>query len=158
MASGALEALMSRPDLPWIRSAVGMGSVFEAVVTRSHPSRGLVELAFDGGTLLASDRTLSVGAAVRLRIPAREVILASQPPEGLSLHNVLQGTVTAVHTESGFEHPIVQLAVGTLRLLAEITSDAVTRLKIAPGVPLYALVKSVSVEVVRGQSPQAPAE
>jgi len=39
-----------------------------------------------------------------------------------------------------------------LLLLAEITADAVTRLGIRPGVPLYALVKSVSIDVVRGQS------
>ena len=155
VASGALDTLMSRPDLHWIRTAAGLGSVFDAVVTRSHPSRALVELAFDGGTLLASDRALTVGTAVRLRIPAREVILATQPPEGISLHNVLAGTVTAVHTDPGFEHTIVQLAVGTLLLLAEITADAVTRLGIAPGVQLYALVKSVSIDVVRGQ-PDTP--
>ena len=155
VASGALDTLMSRPDLQWIRTAAGLGSVFDAVVTRSHPSRALVELAFDGGTLLASDRTLTVGTAVRLRIPAREVILATQPPDGISLHNALSGTVTAVHADPGFEHTIVQLAVGTLLLLAEVTADAVTRLGIAPGVPLYALVKSVSIDVVRAQ-PDAP--
>ncbi len=151
VASGALDTLTSRPDLQWIRTAAGLGSVFDAVVTRAHPSRALVELAFDGGTLLASDRTLTVGTAVRLRIPAREVILATRPPEGISLHNALSGTVTAVHADPGFEHPIVQLAIGTLLLLAEVTTDAVTRLSIAPGLPLYALVKSVSIDVVRAR-------
>ena len=46
---------MSRPDLPWLREAVGLGSVFEARVARRDPARGLVELAFDGGTLLAAE-------------------------------------------------------------------------------------------------------
>jgi molybdate transport system ATP-binding protein len=46
-----------------------------------------------GGSLLAADRNLSMGAIVRVRIPAREVILATREPEGLSLHNVLSGTV-----------------------------------------------------------------
>ncbi len=132
-ASGALDTLTSRPDLQWIRTAAGLGSVFDAVVTRLHPSRSLVELAFDGGTLLASDRTLTAGTTVRLRIPAREVILATQPPEGISLHNALFGTVTAVHADAEFEHPIVQLAIGKLLLLVEVTADAVARLGIAPG-------------------------
>jgi molybdopterin-binding protein len=42
----------------------------------------------------------------------------------------------------------VQLAVGGSRLLAEVTSDAVARMAIAPGDVLHALVKSVSLQVV----------
>jgi molybdopterin-binding protein len=42
---------------------------------------------------------------------------------------------------------VVQIAVGDLRLLAEVTHDAIRRLGIAVGIRLYALVKSVSIEV-----------
>jgi molybdopterin-binding protein len=42
---------------------------------------------------------------------------------------------------------VVQLAVGGLLLLAEVTRDAVARLQIAPGKRLYALIKSVSMRV-----------
>jgi ABC-type molybdate transport system ATPase subunit len=45
---------------------------------------------------------------------------------------------------------VVQLQVGRVHLLAEVTRDAIGRLAIAPGVPLYALVKSVSLEVLGG--------
>ena len=139
---------MSRPDLTWLREAVGLGSVFDAVVTRTHPARGLVELTFDGGTLLAPDRALAGGTTVRVRIPAREVILATSAPEGLSLHNALAGTVSAVHRRPGVDHVIVQIAVGGVLLLAEVTRDAVERLGIAVGMPLYALIKSVSIDVM----------
>ena len=148
MAWGTLEELTSRPDLPWVRSAVGLGSVFDAVVGRSMAARGLVELAIGGATLLASDRTLADGAAVRVRIPAREIILATRPPEGISLHNVLAGVVTDVHADPAFEHVIVQLAVGDVRLLAEVTRDAVTTLGISAGAPIHALIKSVSIDVI----------
>ena len=148
VAVGTLAELTSRPDLPWVRTAVGLGSVFDAVVGRSQASRGLVELNIGGATLLASDRTLTAGAVVRVRIPAREVILATRPPEGISLHNVLAGTVTAVHADAAFEHVMVQLAVGEVRLLAEVTRDAVTTLGIAPGLPIQALIKSVSIDVL----------
>ena len=99
VASGPLQTLMSQPDLAWLRDVIGLGSLFEADVTRVHASRGLVELAFDGGTLLAPGRSLTVGTRVRLRIPAREVILATKEPEGLSLHNTLAGTVSSVHAD-----------------------------------------------------------
>ncbi len=135
VASGPLQTLMSRPDLSWLRDVIGLGSLFEADVTRVHAARGLVELGFDGGTLLAPDRSLAVGTRVRLRIPAREVILAMKEPEGLSLHNTLAGTVSSVHADPQSDHVIVQIAVGRVLVLAEVTRDAATNLGIVVGMP-----------------------
>jgi molybdate transport system ATP-binding protein len=148
VACGPLSTLMSRPDLSWVREAVGLGSVFEAVVTGTDAGRGLVALAFEGGTLLASAPTATVGTRVRLRIPAREVILAASEPTGLSLHNALVGSVSGIHADPGFDHVIVQLEVGALQLLAEVTRDAIARLHIEVGMRLHALIKSVSIDVL----------
>ena len=148
VASGALADLTSRPDLQWLRDAVGLGSVFDAQVANRDPERGLLELAFDGGRLLASDRVLNAGAAVRVRIAARDVILATREPEGLSLHNVLPGTVSALNSDPAFDHIVVQVDVGGTLLLAEVTRDAIGRLGLAVGKRLYALIKSVSIAVV----------
>jgi molybdate transport system ATP-binding protein len=147
VATGALEALTGRPDMPWLRAAVGLGSVWDATVSRAMSDRRLVELAFSGGTLLAADQALSVGMRVRVRIPAREVILATEVPRGLSLHNTLAGMVSAVECDPIADHAVVQMQVGDERLLAEITHDAVSRLGLAVGVPVYALIKSVSLEL-----------
>jgi molybdate transport system ATP-binding protein len=146
---------MSRPDLSWLREAVGLGSLFEAVVTHTHPSRGLIELTFAGGTLFASDSSAVPGSKVRLRIPAREVILATSEPQGLSLHNALSGTVSAIHVDPAFEHVIVQVAVGEVLLLAEITRDAIATLGIAVGMRVYALIKSVSIDMLKTEATQA---
>jgi molybdate transport system ATP-binding protein len=140
---------MSRPDLGWLRRGAGLGSVIDAVAARIHGSRGLVEFTAGEQTILAAARGVSVGAAVRLRIPAREVILASGQPEGLSVHNTLAATVMALHADPAFDHVIVQLDIGGVVLLAEVTGDAVGRLGIEPGRHMYALVKSVSVEVAQ---------
>jgi molybdate transport system ATP-binding protein len=152
VASDAVTALTSRPDLPWLRHAVGLGAVFDARVARIFSARGLVELAFDGGILLATDRDVAAGTAVRVRIPAREVILATREPEGLSLHNVLSGTVAAIHADPAFDHVIVQIAVGGVLLLAEVTRDAISRLNLSIGLPVHALVKSVSIDLLTAQS------
>jgi molybdate transport system ATP-binding protein len=148
IASGALADLTSRPDMPWLREAVGLGSVFDARVVRRDPERGLLELTFDGGTLLASDRVLDAGTVVRVRIAARDVILATSEPEGLSLHNVLPGTVTALNADPAFDHIVVQIAIGGVLLLAEVTRDAIARLGLTGGKRLYALIKSVSIGVI----------
>jgi molybdate transport system ATP-binding protein len=152
VASGPVAAVTSRPDLPFVRAAVGLGSVFDAVVARRDAARGLLELSFDGGRLLAPLGSVADGARVRVRIPAREVILATSAPSGLSLHNTLAGTVSEVFAEPALDQVVVQLAIGSLRLLAEVTRDAVARLGIAPGQQLHALIKSVSLEVQGGES------
>ena len=147
LANGSLEALTSRPDLPWLRETVGLGTVVQAAVVRDHPSRGLAELDIDGAVLLAPNAGLVVGGSVRLRIPAREVILATEPPHGLSVHNVLAGVVTGIAIDEAPDIAIVQLAVGQAHVLAEVTKDAVSRLNIVKGARLHALIKSVSLEV-----------
>jgi molybdate transport system ATP-binding protein len=151
VAWGPVTTLMSRPDLGWLREAVGLGAVFEAAVSGS-TDHGLMRLLFEGGTLLAADRHLPAGGRVRVRIPAREVILATRAPEGLSLHNVLAGQVSALHADPGLDHVVVQIAVGRVLLLAEVTQDAVDRLKLTLGTPIHALVKSVSIDVVTAES------
>ena len=155
VAYGPISTLMSRPDLPWLREAVGLGSVFDATVIRVHADRGLVELAFAGGTLLAPARNLAANAAVRVRIPAREIVLGTSAPTGLSLHNVLSGVVTAVHADTAFEAVVVQLTVGGVVLLAEVTRDAVARLGIDAGQRLHALIKSVSIELLASDANDA---
>jgi molybdate transport system ATP-binding protein len=147
IAYGPISTLMSRPDLAWLREAVGLGSVFDATVTRVHADRGLVELTVDGGMLLAPARNIAANTVVRVRIPAREIVLATTAPTGLSLHNVLAGVVMAVHIDTAFEGVIVQLAVGNTVMLAEVTRDAIGRLGIGVGQRLHVLIKSVSIEL-----------
>ena len=111
--------------------------------------------SYSSRTLLAAASDLVVGAAVRVRVPAREVILATHRPEGISLHNVVPGTVVAIHVDPAFAHVIVQIAVGSALLLAEVTEDTVARLGIAVGGAIYALIKSVSIDVL--PVPEIPA-
>jgi molybdate transport system ATP-binding protein len=147
VADGPLREITSRPDSGGLSDAVGAGAVIEAVVSRIDKAGGLAHLAFEGGLLIAADSGLEPGLPVRVRIPARDVVLAGHEPTSLSLHNVLEGTVLAARQEPAGGHVVVQLAVGGERLLAEVTRDAVTRLGIEPGRRIFALVKSVSLEV-----------
>jgi molybdate transport system ATP-binding protein len=149
VASGPLQTVMNRPDLAWLRDVIGLGSLFDAQVTRVDTARGLVELTFDGGTLLAPRGALTIDHRVRLRIPAREVILAMKQPEGVSLHNILAGSVSSVHADPHSDQVVVQIAVGRALILAEITKDAATNLGIVIGMPLFALIKSLSLDVLQ---------
>ena len=91
---------------------------------------------------------------MRVRIPAREVILARLAPEGISLHNILPCCVRAVHIDRTRHAALVAMGLGedadehAPGLLARVTPDAVQRLALLPGEKVLALVKSMSVEVV----------
>ena len=133
------------------RSASAASSMRSSCET--DPDRGLRRADVRWRHAAGADRETSRSAsAVRVRIPAREIILATSAPDGLSLHNVVPGTVSALHAERRLDHVVVQIAVGHLRLLAEVTRDAVARLRIAVGLRLYALIKSVSIDLQAMQS------
>lgn len=140
-----IDAMTGRPDLPWGAYGLAPGSVFDARVRSTDPARGLAELESSAGTLVVPRGSLMQGFKVRVRIPAREIILAGQPPASLSLHNVLPARVVALGPPD--DRVLVQLAVGDACLLAEVTRDAVDRLRVAAQQPLFALIKSVSIEV-----------
>ena len=56
------------------------------------------------------------------------------------------GRLSAVAEADG-DRVVVQLVVGSLLLLAEVTRDAIARLGITVGARVYALIKSVSIEL-----------
>ena len=148
IASGSVRGVTSQADARWHGDAIGHGSVFDATVTAIDTTRGLATLSFEGGALVAPHRSLAAGSRVRVRIPARDVILASDVPSGLSLHNALPGRVSAVELSENGDQALVRLAVGAEYLLAEVTRDAVTRLGIREGAHLHLLIKSVSLDVL----------
>lgn len=67
----------------------------------------------------------------------------------------MSGVVTAVHADTAFEPVVVQLTVGGVVLLAEVTRDAVARLGIDAGQRLHALIKSVSIELLASDANDA---
>jgi molybdate transport system ATP-binding protein len=146
VAMGSLAEITSRTDLPAGTDAIGAGSVIDTTVRRIDVDRGLAELLFPGGVLWVPAQSLQPGVAVRARVPAREVILAVRAPEGLSLHNVLAGEVREIGPIVE-DQMMVQVGIGETRLLALVTRDAVQRLSLRPGTAMFALVKSVSVEI-----------
>jgi molybdate transport system ATP-binding protein len=160
VAAGPIGDLASRTDLPMLVRHLDAGSVIGAVVERHDDHRALTTLRFDGGVLVAPRLGASPGASLRVRISAREVILAGRPPESISVHNVLAGAVADIAHESG-PHALVRVLVGPTAILARVTRDAVAKLGLGVGAPVYVLIKSVSLdrggEVVTVSSPRPPA-
>ncbi len=90
-----------------------------------------------------------VGTRLRLVVPAREVILALDPPRLISVSNVLAGVVIGVAEDAAGHAALVSLELGGGQLLARVTLDAANRLGLGPGRRVLALVKAMSVELVQ---------
>jgi molybdate transport system ATP-binding protein len=155
-AAGPLAELMARPDLARLSDRDDSGSVLDTTVAGHDPNRGLTRLAFDGGALLVPLLEVPVGGRARVKVPARDVIVAIRPVEGLSVRNVLPGTVTqAVPLPD--HHVNLTIRVGGVVLLARVTKDAAERLGLAPGSAVQAMIKSVAVDVPGRGRPRATA-
>jgi len=131
-AVGPLQEVMGRAELYPIVGRFEAGAVL-AVRVVAHDARwGLTELAGAFGTLTVRRLPAPVGAALRVRIRARDVILAASPPTGISALNVLRGRVeTLVPIEDAALE--VQLRLGNERLLARVTRRSGSTLGLAPG-------------------------
>ncbi|MEO0386268.1 MAG: molybdenum ABC transporter ATP-binding protein [Pseudomonadota bacterium] len=142
--AGPVADLLSDPEaLPAIggRAAV---SVLRGHIAAHFAADDLTEVALSGGRLLLPRIALPIGRTVTLRIAAREVIVASTRPEGLSALNVLPATVTAVREGSG-PGATLGLAIGRDVVLARITRRSLRALALSPGSACYAILKSTSI-------------
>jgi molybdate transport system ATP-binding protein len=100
---------------------------------------------------------MPVGAALRVRIRARDVMIALSPPEGLSALNVLPGTVAEIGRSEGAIVDI-QLDCAGEKLIARLTRRSVERLGLAPGKRVYAVIKSIAFDhhAFAGAPPLSP--
>lgn len=122
-------------------------SVLTARVAGPEPD-GLTRLETAGGPVYVARLAAPPGAGLRLRVGARDVILARERPHGLSALNILSGRIEAITPEAG-SNVQVTLALGPAggaeRLTARITRRSLNEMALAPGQPCHAILKAVAV-------------
>ena len=143
-AAGPLQQLLARSDLP-LGHFEDSGCVFDAVIEEHDPSYHLTYVRIGAGRLAVSLKQAPIGHRVRVRIDARDVSLALKPPELTSIINILPAKVLAVSDDRDPAQTLVRLELATEPLLARITRRSAVQLGIAPGMLLYAQVKSVAL-------------
>ncbi len=146
VAQGPVNEICRRTDLPLLQAQGDAAVAFDAVVIARHPQRGLTELGIGAQRILAPVLDVVDGGMVRVRISAREVVLASQPAPALSIHNQLPGRVVQIDDLPDGTTSLVHVALGEVVVLAQVTRAAVRKLELAPGGAVFALVKSVAVD------------
>jgi molybdate transport system ATP-binding protein len=152
VAQGSLSEVSLRPELRKIVGPDAVGSVLEGVITQAGSSNTLSDLKVGNGTLHVGLQGAAPGDRVRIQLLARDIILATQKPQGLSVRNELQGVVTELAPDD-FDAVLVKVDIGGAILLSRITREAASALGLQPGSQVWALVKAVST---RGHTFRAP--
>lgn len=143
LAQGSPAELLSQPG-----GLLGMEpdppSLLEGTVRALDPTFGLGTVAFTGGEATVPMRDVVIGTALRLLIRASDVSLALDPPSRSSVLNVFRGRVLEIVDQQEAQ-VLVRVELGGSILMARITRRSAAHLALAPGVTVFAQVKSVAI-------------
>jgi molybdate transport system ATP-binding protein len=142
-ALGQVTEIFERPDLAELTGGLESGSVLRGIVT-AHEN-GIATLRVGAQQLLVPLADAPIGAARRIRIHARDVAIATLRPQQLSIRNVLAARILSVELGASMNVELM-LDVDGEHLRARITRDALEELKLAPGLEVFALIKTVALE------------
>ena len=143
-AQGSVSAVLSQVVNPVVvgeDAGALIAGCIGAVDAQWHLSR----VDFDGGCIWMRDAGLPVGKAVRIRILARDVSLATAEPQNTSIQNQLCGSIQSITPDAHPSQVMVVLKCGAEEVLARITKRAVDELSLQVGQSVWAQVKSVAL-------------
>lgn len=143
VAAGPATKVMADPAMIPVMGLREAGAVIEARLV-AQEADGLSRLETQGGPIWLPRLQGQAGAKFRLRILAQDVMLATSRPRDISALNVLQATIDDLHLGDG-PGALIRLRMGEEILLTRVTRRSVQGLNLTPGLPVFAVLKAVSV-------------
>jgi molybdate transport system ATP-binding protein len=144
VSDGPVVAVMGQPGGAGGGAPFEGGAVIEARVAGKDPAYDMTTLAFPGGELHATGIDVPVGQAVRVRVRARDVAIALERPQRLSVVNIIEATVVGVAPRDGAADVLLNAGGTTIR--ARITRRSADQLGLAAGMQVFALVKAIALD------------
>jgi molybdate transport system ATP-binding protein len=154
-AEGSITQMSLDPKLRALIGPDAVGAVLDGTVIGEDAASRLVRVRVGDGEIRVEAALLAAGTRLRVQLLARDVIVSTRAPQYLSVRNSLQGVVTSIEGDgegSGSDLVAINIGVGT-SILARVTRAASRELELAKGMPVWALIKAVSL---RGHSFPAP--
>ena len=143
-AAGPTGEIMARLGLG-SGDAADAGALLEAVVAGDEAD-GLTRLATPAGPVLVPRIGAPAGTPIRLRVPADDVMIATERPAGLSALNVLPARIVEIAPLPRPETVAVLLDCGGVSLRATLTAHSVHRLGLAAGAEVHTVIKAVAID------------
>ena len=119
-------------------------NVLDVEIVMTDAERGVCEVLCHGQQLKIPYCDQPAGSRLFIGIRADDIVLARQRPEGLSVRNALQGTISAIADVGGKQ--LIYVDVGR-RLAAKTTPEAIEEMQLGIGDPIYCLVKTHSIRL-----------
>ncbi|MGB0552470.1 MAG: molybdenum ABC transporter ATP-binding protein [Alphaproteobacteria bacterium] len=143
-AVGSVEELTSRLDLRPMTGRYEAGSVINVVISKHDEAEGFTHLTFSGGTFLVPRIELPPGRKFRIRIRARDVSLALDNPQKISINNVFPGVIKELGTGSG---DLIDVLIDAgAPIWARVSRSSVSRLELRPGKQVFTMIKAVAID------------
>ena len=124
-------------------------TILSATIDAQDTAFHLTRLSIGGPVLTLPHIDQPPASSIRLRIRARDVSIATAKPEGLSIQNCLPAKIAALHplanAQLELDLQLTGAAPQTPLLKARITRKAAQDLDLAPGLHVWALIKSVAL-------------
>lgn len=146
VAEGPVGEIMQRHDIQSIIGRFEAASLVDAKVSNHIEAYHLSEVDCGGATLSMPYIDLPLGTNIRLRIRARDISLAVERPQGISIQNILPGTIVEILEEEATAFAEIMVDIGGARLRARITRKSTAELNLVVGKSVFALIKSISFD------------
>lgn len=143
---GAPQAVLTGPGAGGELFRGRFENVLDVRVAAQEPEEGITRVETPGGLELAipyrPHRPEPNGERALVGIFAEDVLLARQPPEGLSARNVFAGIVESIDESGG----VAMVRVATPEpVYVKLTHRAVAQLGLEAGTPVHLIVKTHSI-------------
>lgn len=146
VAEGPIEDILERLDLGPATGRFEAGAILTGRVAGHDDAFALSFVDHHRQRLTLPRIDAAPGTEIRLRVRARDVSIALEKPVGISIRNALAGTVAEIAEELDTAFAETLIDIGGANLRARITRASVADLGLAPGKPVYALIKSITFE------------
>jgi molybdate transport system ATP-binding protein len=156
VAQGGIADMSLNKDLRSIIGTDAVGAIVDGTVLGMDPSSGLMRVKVGNGELKVQTVKAAAGAKMRVQMLARDLIVATQAPRHLSVRNTLTGIITSVSSDDA-DSDLIAIDIGGTVIMARVTKAATSELALEPGLPVWALVKAVSLRSHAFAAPTAHA-
>lgn len=146
VAEGSVTEVLERLDLQPATGRFEAGVLLTARIVGHDSAFRLTRLDHHGQAIYMPMVGIGIGSEVRLRVRARDVSLATERPKGISVRNILAGSIVQIEEEPETAFAETLVDIGGARLRARVTRAAVAELALAPGKPVFALVKAIALD------------